>query len=103
MYNSMSYLVCCNKICNESGNIRKNISKCSNCRKSLHTLNIKILNTYFCPKGNICVDLNCNMIHPTKKHTSPPFISPCKYGCVCPAKAECIYLHPNSNGQWLMG
>lgn len=97
MYHSICYVVCYNVDCKESGNIKKNISKCSECKKQLTNLTLEILNKYFCPNGNNCD--GCGMIHPNKHHQSPPYISPCFNGKHCLNK-NCLFLHPNQNNTW---
>jgi hypothetical protein len=99
MIHSVTYVVCCNLVCKESGNIKKNMSKCSDCKKSLFNLTLYILNTYYCSNGNTCKTKECSYIHPTKKHLSPPYISPCIDGIHCINK-NCIFLHPNQCGSW---
>lgn len=105
MYNSIFYVVCCNIPCTESGNIKKNLVKCPECKKTLIQLTLDTLNTYFCPNGQNCSSLQkelviqdqcykCKMLHPTKKHHSPPYISPCLLGIHCSDKT-CLFLHPN--------
>ena len=98
MYNSLCYVVCCNIQCKESGNIKKNLIKCSECKKHLTNLTLDVLNKHFCPHGSIskCSNIieKCNMLHPTKHHHSPPYISPCINGKHCINK-KCLFLHPN--------
>lgn len=94
MYDSIFYVVCCNMSCNESGNIKKNFSKCPKCKKHINKLSLQTLNNYFCPHGYKCFNTNCKKLHPTKKHRSPPYISPCKHGINC-LSIDCIFLHPN--------
>ena len=100
MYNSISYVLCCNLSCVESGNIKKNLNKCPECKKNLTHLTLDTLNKYFCPNGKKCASLDattnntCELIHPTKKHQSPPYISPCINGTHC-ADKTCVCLNPN--------
>jgi hypothetical protein len=105
MHNSIFYVVCCNILCIESGNIKKNLAKCPECKKTLMQLTLEVLNTNFCPCGQKCQSLQkerisddqyikCKMLHPTKKHQSPPYISPCLDGLHCSDK-KCVFLHPN--------
>ncbi len=99
MINSVCYVICCNNFCKESGNIKKNLSRCTECKKPLINLTLDILNKHYCPSGCNC-ELNCQLIHPTKKHSSPPYISPCADGSFCINK-NCLFLHPY-NGLWLV-
>jgi hypothetical protein len=100
MYNSIFYVVCCELSCVESGNIKKNLYKCPECKTILVQLTLDILNKYFCPSGKKCQSLHqkmggtCELIHPTKKHQSPPYISPCVNGIHC-TNNSCVCLHPN--------
>ena len=100
MINSITYVVCCNKLCKESGNIKKNTNKCIECKKLLNTLNLDVLNTYFCIDSKNCTTIDCKLIHPNKQHHSPPFISPCINGIGC-ENNNCLFLHPNRFGVWL--
>ena len=90
------YVVCCNKQCAESGNIKKNTIKCSACRQNMRKLNLNMLNELFCLKANHC-DGDCLLLHATKKHQSPPYISPCCDGSIC-SNQSCLFLHPNKKG-----
>lgn len=101
MINSIAYVVCCDSLCKESGNIKKNMSKCSECKKSLTNLTLEILNKYYCGNNSTCENHECVLLHPTKKHLSPPYISPCINGINCLNK-NCIFLHPNKHGYWLV-
>jgi len=101
MIHSVAYVVCCNLSCKESGVIKKNLRKCSECKKSLTNLTLDILNKYYCCFGNKCINMKCPNIHPIKKHRSPPYISPCINGIDC-AKQNCLFLHPNQHGSWLV-
>lgn len=101
MIHSVTYVVCCNISCRESGNIKKNLSKCSECKKPLINLSLDILNNLYCLDGITCKVCDCNNIHPTKKHISPPYISPCIHGIMCVEK-KCLFLHPNKHGSWLV-
>jgi hypothetical protein len=100
MINSISYLVCLNINCKDSGKIRKNLNKCNECKKNLIILSLEILNIYFCINGKYCDVDNCKLIHPCKPHNSPPYISPCIDGIKC-KKLNCLFLHPNKVGKWL--
>jgi hypothetical protein len=106
MINFISYVVCCQPSCKESGNIKKNLSKCSGCKKLLNNLTLDLLNTYFCPNGQHCPDSrqvpsdSCLLLHTTKTHQSPPYISPCINGISC-INNNCLFLHPNRFGVWL--
>ena len=105
-YDSLSYVLCCNINCHESGNIKKNLIKCNNCKNILEKLSLSVLNKYFCPYGIYCESLQyntvkkqkskCKLLHPNKKHISPPFISPCHNGVHCDI-LQCIYLHPDKD------
>jgi hypothetical protein len=98
---SIFYLTCCSLQCKESGNIKKNCSKCHKCKEPLIKLTLSLLNKFYCPNGDMCTD-KCDLVHPTKKHRSPPFISPCKHGFHC-NNAQCLFLHPEHNsGCWLV-
>jgi|SaaInlV_100m_DNA_3_1039692.scaffolds.fasta_scaffold100943_1 hypothetical protein len=100
IHDSIYYIVCCNVSCKESGNIKKNFNKCPECNKSLTQLTSHVLNKYFCTTGISC-NSSCYLLHPTKKHQSPPYISPCKFGSKCDKK-ECLFLHPESKSKaWL--
>ena len=101
MISSVTYVVCYNILCKESGNIKKNLIKCLNCKKNLANLTLNVLNKYYCCSGNLCINTECYNIHPTKKHLSPPYISPCINGFNCIAK-NCLFLHPNIHGIWLV-
>ena len=101
MHNSISYVVCCNTSCKESGNIKKNSSKCSTCRKTLDVLSLNLLNKQFCPKSENCNTNLCLLLHPSKNHQSPPYISPCAKGLYCKDDA-CLFLHPNGFGIWVV-
>jgi hypothetical protein len=97
---SIFYSICCKPQCKESGNIKKNCSKCHKCRNSLIKLSLELLNNFYCPQGDKCNLKNCNLCHPTKKHRSPPFISPCIHGIHC-INIQCLFLHPEINsGCW---
>ena len=99
---SIFYVVCCGVNCKESGNIKKNFSKCPSCRKSLTQVTLQILNQYFCPHSSLCKNPNCQLLHANKKHKSPPYISPCDHGVKCD-KDECVFLHPNLKcNAWLV-
>jgi hypothetical protein len=106
MVNSVSYVVCCHFSCKESGNIKKNLSKCPECRKSLNNLTLDLLNTQFCSFGQHCLNSSqllsdtCLLLHTTKTHQSPPYISPCINGIRC-TNTNCLFLHPNKFGVWL--
>lgn len=100
--NSVFYLVCCSPQCKESGNIKKNCSKCHMCRGSLIKLTLSLLNEFYCPDGDKCPLDKCILVHPTKKHRSPPFISPCHRGIHC-IDNQCLFLHPETHsGCWLV-
>lgn len=101
MIHSVTYVLCSNLLCREAGNIKKNLSKCSECRKSLCNLTLEILNKFYCLNGLMCDDKSCKHIHPTKKHLSPPYISPCMHGINC-RNHNCLFLHPNEHGSWLV-
>lgn len=92
---SIFYILCCNTECKESGNIKKNFNKCPECKMTLTKLTLEILNKYFCPFNNKCPNMaNCKLLHATKKHQSPPYISPCIDGIQCEV-SNCVFLHPN--------
>ena len=96
------YLACCNLTCKESGNIKKNCNKCHRCKTPLIKLTLDLLNNFYCSGGARCESNKCNLLHPTKKHKSPPFISPCKQGIHC-INNQCLFLHPERNsGCWLV-
>lgn len=98
---SIFYVVCCYVNCKESGNIKKNLNRCPNCKKSLTKVTLQVLNQYFCPNSNLCENSDCSLLHPNKKHQSPPYISPCNYGVKCD-NASCLFLHPNIKcNSWL--
>ena len=97
---SVFYVVCCND-CKESGNIKKNFSKCPECKKPLTQVTLRILNEYFCKNGSLCKDSDCKLLHASKKHKSPPYISPCNYGVNC-SNPNCLFLHFDSKcNSWL--
>lgn len=99
MINSVCYVICCSIFCKEAGNIKKNLSKCSECKKPLINLTLDNLNKHYCPNGCNC-NLKCKLLHPSKKHMSSPYISPCINGIFCNNK-DCLFLHPY-NGLWLV-
>ena len=105
MYKSHCYVVCCVISCKESGNIKKNQSRCSECGRPLTKLTLCILNKYYCPSGSKCQIVNnsnkCQLLHPTKCHQSTPYISPCCDGRYCDNK-QCLFLHPTKNNTWLV-
>ena len=90
----MNYVVCCNLPCQESGNIKKNMAKCGSCKSTNKCLNLELLNEFFCPHGASCEE-SCGKLHSTKKHKSPPYISPCADGISC-VYVNCLFLHPNT-------
>jgi hypothetical protein len=102
MINSDSFVVCLRLECKESGIIKKNLNKCSECKKTLNNLNLNLLNKYFCPFGKHCINnsVNCHLLHNNKTHQSPPYISPCINGIKCVIN-NCLFLHPNKFGVWL--
>jgi hypothetical protein len=96
----MNYVVCCNLLCQESGNIKKK-NKCSSCKSVNKCLNLKLLNVSFCPIGVVC-NKTCGKLHPTKKHKSPTYISPCVNGMLCDNE-KCLFLHPNNKcNTWIV-
>lgn len=92
-----SYVVCYNKLCGESGNIKKNTIKCNKCKSYTKSLDLDTLNVYFCMDARICDNEKCALLHANKKHQSPPYVSPCHRGKSC-KKENCLYLHPNKVG-----
>lgn len=92
---SIFYVVCSDISCKESGVIKKNCSKCTKCKQSMSQLSLSLLNKFYCPNGAECQIQTCKLLHPSKKHISPPYISPCKKGNTC-ENTNCLFLHPNS-------
>ena len=91
---SVCYVICCNILCGESGNITKNISKCISCKQPVKHLTLDILNDLFCFRAVHCNNRKCKMLHSTKNNKSPPYISPCFEGIFC-TNQHCLFLHPN--------
>lgn len=94
------YVICIDIACTEVGIIKKANNRCSTCRTKLLALTIDALNTYYCRNGTLCNNETCNKLHTnvTRKHNSPPYISPCCTGKHCREK-KCLFLHP-VDGIW---